>query len=91
VAFAGAALHLGENHDLNGALAAVGLRRCADTDEGVWLDVGQGRLDHPVDSGVVRELHLHVAGSARLNGEHRAVHGLDRSADADRLRLLRQC
>src|SRR5215813_7310471 len=79
---AGATLRLGEDHDLNGALAAVGLGRRADADEGARLDIGQARLDHPIYRGVVGELHLHVARLARLDGERRAIHRLDRSAQA---------
>src|SRR5262249_33561540 len=85
-----ATLRLGEDHDLNGALAAVGLGRRADADEGTRLDIGQARLDHPIYRGVVGELHLYVARLPCLDGERRAIHRLDRPAQAHRLRLLRQ-
>ena len=44
--FAGAALDFREDHHADRLLAAVGLRRRADADEGAGLDVGERRADH---------------------------------------------
>ncbi len=46
-------------------------------------------LTTPYTAALSVELHLHVAGLAGLDGERRAVHRLDRSANPHRLRLLR--
>src|SRR5262245_2351996 len=89
VTLAGAALRLGEDHDLDRALAAVRLGRCADADEGARFPIGQARLDHPVYRRVVGELHLHVAGLAGLDCQRRTVHRLYRPANPHG--LLRDC
>jgi hypothetical protein len=89
VTLAGAALRLGKDHDLDRALAAVRLGRCADANEGARLHIGQARLDHPVYRRVVGELHLHVACLAGLDRQCRTVHRLYRPANPHG--LLRDC
>ena len=88
MAFAGAALHLREDHHADRFLAAVGLRHRADADEGAGLHVGERRADDAEHAGLVGQPHaLLVALAARLDHDGRPVDADDGADDANGLLL----
>ena len=74
--------------NLQGLLAAIGLRHAGHTDERVLLNVGERRLDDAAHGRVVGELDLVGLAVAGLHRDDRPVRGFYRAAHPNRLRLL---